>query len=69
MTVRAKLFSKDFHISPWRTKDNVFLFSDFVHIVTSSRNIWITEKTDELEFNYRDENYVAKWDQMRKLQK
>ena len=42
---------------------------DFVHIVKSIRNNWITEKTGELEFNYRGENYVAKWDQIRKLQK
>ena len=66
----SQAFFKTFpYISLWRTKDNVFLLSDFVHIVTSTRNIWITEKTDELEFNYRGENYVAKWDQMRKLQK
>ena len=66
----SQAFFKTFpYISLWRTKDNVFLLSDFAHIVTSTRNIWITEKTDELEFNYRGENYVAKWDQMRKLQK
>ena len=47
----------------------MFLLSDFVHIVKIIRNNWITEKTGELEFNYRGENYVAKWDQIRKLQK
>ena len=56
-------------ISPWRTEENVFLIFDFVHIVKSIRKNWITEKTGELEFNYRGENYVAKWDQIRKLQK
>ena len=51
------------------TEGNVFLLFDFVHIVKSIRNNWITEKTGELELNYRGENYVANWDQIRKLQK
>ena len=34
----------------------------------SIRNKWISEKTGQLEFNYRGENYIAKWDQIRKLQ-
>ena len=33
------------------------------------RNNWITEKRGELEFNYRDEHYVVKWDQITKRQK
>ena len=44
-------------ISPWRTEDVFLLFDSF------------TEKTGELEFNYRGENYIAKLDQIRKLQK
>ena len=56
-------------ISSWRTKDKVFLLFDFAHFVKRIRNNWITEKAGELEFNYRGENYVAKWDQIRKLQK
>ena len=51
------------------TEGNVFLLFDFVHIVKSIRNNWITEKTGELELNYRGENYVANWDQIRKFQK
>ena len=51
------------------TEGNVFLLFNFVHIVKSIRNNWITEKTGELELNYRGENYVANWDQIRKLQK
>ena len=31
-------------ISPWKTEDNVFLLFDFVHIVKSIRNNWITKK-------------------------
>ena len=56
-------------ISPWKKKDNVFLLFGFVNIVKSIRNNRITEKTGELEFNYRGENYVAKWNQIRKFQK
>ena len=35
-------------ISPWKTKDYAFLLFDFVHIVKSTRNNWINEKTGEL---------------------
>ena len=52
-----------------KTEGNVCLLFDFVHIVKSIRNNWITEKTGELELNYRGENYVANWDQIRKFQK
>ena len=51
------------------TEGNVFLLFDLVYIVKSIRNNWITGKTGELELNYRGENYVANWDQIRKLQK
>ena len=62
-------FKRFSRISPWRTEDNVFLLFDFVHIVKSIRNSWITEKTGELEYNYRSEDYVTNWDQIKKLQK
>ena len=55
-------------ISPWRTEDNVFLPFEFIQVVKNIRNNWIAGKTGELEFNYRGQNYVAKWDQIRKLQ-
>ena len=34
----------------WCTKDNIFLLFDYVHLLKSIRNNWITEKTQELEF-------------------
>ena len=47
----------------------MFLLFHFIHIVKSIRNNWITEKTGKLKFNYRGENYVAKWDHIRKPKK
>ena len=67
--VNQVFFKRFLCISSWRTEDNVFLVFDFVHIVKSIRNNMITEKAGELEFIYRDKNYVAKWNQIRKLQK
>ena len=65
--VNQAFFKRFSCTSPWRTEDNVFLLFYFVHIVKIMRNNWITEKTGKLEFNYQGENYVAKWDKIRKL--
>ena len=35
---------------PWRTMDNLFLQFDYVHLVKSIRNNWLTETTGELVF-------------------
>ena len=37
---------------PWLTKDGMFLLFDFVHILKSVRNNWITEKCQKLSFEY-----------------
>ena len=67
ITVWTKLQTKRFLcISPWITEDNVFLHFSFVKCIW---NNWISEKSGELEFSYQGKNYVAKWDQIRKLQK
>ena len=50
---------------PWGTKDNVFLLFDFVHLLKSIRNNWITAKTKELSF--LDEIVVAKWSDIEML--
>lgn len=34
---------------PWRTRDNMFLLFDFVHLLKNIRNNWITEATPEFE--------------------
>ena len=71
--VNQAFFKRFLYTSPGRTEDNVLIF-DFYFLISltfvkSIRNNWITEKTGELEFNNRGENYVANWDQVRKLQK
>ena len=47
---------------PWLTTDGLFLLFDFVHIIKSVRNNWLTEKTKEIIF-YDDEGKekTAKW--------
>ena len=52
-------------VSPWQTRDNIFLLFDFVHIVKSIRNNWLTEKTGEIEFG----GQIAKWSDITKLEK
>ena len=47
-------------IVPWRTKDNIFLLFDFVHLFKGIRNNWITEKMQELEFYMGGERKIAK---------
>ena len=62
--VNQKCF-KDFETvpnKPWLTTDGLFLLFDFVHIIKSIRNNWITEKTKELKFYDENGNEkIAKW--------
>lgn len=55
--------------SPWRTKDDIFLLFDYVHLLKSVRNNWITEKSQELRFIVDDNELVAKWSDLVKLHK
>ena len=48
-------------IVPWRTKDDIFLLFDFVHLFKGIRNNWITEKMQALEFYIDGERKIAKW--------
>ena len=54
---------------PWRTDNDIFLLFDFVHIVKSIRNNWITERNGEIEYEYRGDRYTAKWEHIKTLQK
>ncbi|XP_065660880.1 uncharacterized protein LOC136084588 [Hydra vulgaris] len=54
---------------PWRTKDYIYLLYDFVHLLKNIRNIWITEKSQELEFFVNKEKKVAKWSHIVALHK
>ena len=48
--VNQALFKKFDSIRPWRTKNNLFLLFDYVHLLKNIRNNWITEPTQELQF-------------------
>ena len=53
--------------SPWKTKDDIFLLFDFVHLLKCIRNNWIMEKTQELSFKISDHTYTAKWSDIKTL--
>ena len=53
---------------PWLTTDGVFLLFDYVHIIKSIRNNWLTEKTGELQFvDHGGVTRVAKWSHLKQL--
>ena len=63
-------FFKRFDLEkPWLTKGGIFLLFDFVHIVKSIRNNWITERTKELKFPDGDLVQTARWSDIIKLYK
>ena len=45
----------------WCAKGNIFLLFDYVHLLKSIRNNWITVKTQELEFYIDGEKNIAWW--------
>ena len=59
--VNQKLFTMFDRDYPWRTKDNIFLLFDYVHLFKNIRNNWITEQCQEIEFYSGDQKKVAKW--------
>ena len=54
---------------PWKTSDDIFLLFDYVHLVKSVRNNWITEKTQELLFVKSGKTCVAKWSHLKELER
>ena len=52
---------------PWKTTNGLFLLFDYVHLIKSIRNNWITEKMKELEFDIQNERFVASWNDLIKL--
>ncbi|GFO12733.1 transposable element p transposase [Plakobranchus ocellatus] len=56
-------------VSPWKTDDNIYLLFDFAHLFKSIRNNWLTGKTGEITFDHNGEEHIAKWQQIRQLQK
>ena len=55
--------------TPWKTHNNMFLLYDYVHLLKSIRNNWLSEKVGEIQFPHENTTLVAKWDHLRKLQK
>ena len=46
---------------PWLTVDNTYLLFDFVHLIKSIRNNWLTEMTEELVFEDDGQKFTARW--------
>ena len=44
---------------PWKTSDGIFLLYDYVHLLKSVRNNWVTEKTQNLEFEHENKKEIA----------
>ena len=64
--VNQSFFKKFDTISPWRTKNNLFLPFYFVYLLKNIRNNRITEATQKLEFYDHDKKVVAKWFDIKK---
>ena len=60
-------FKKFDLVSPWLTSENIVLLYDYVHLMKSVRNNWITEKCGELEFKHGDQKMIARWNDLRSL--
>ena len=67
--MNQSFFRKFDRVDPWRTRDNMFLLFDFVHLLKNIRNNWITEATQELVFTRDGKEYTARWADLIKLQK
>ena len=51
----------------WTSEESTFLLHDYVHLLKSFRNLWLTERNGELEFVLNDEILVARWQDLRDL--
>ena len=52
---------------PWVTVDNKYLLFDYVHLIKSIRNNWLTEKSGELLFEHDGVIRTAKWSHLVQL--
>ena len=52
---------------PWITIDGKFLLFDYVHLLKNIRNLWLTEKTQQLEFSKGGSRFVASWHHLKYL--
>ena len=65
--VNQNFFKRFDCVTPWRTRDNIFLLFDYVHLLKSIRNNWLTEKSQEFIFVDNGEQKIAKWGTLKKL--
>ena len=63
-----KLFGADPQ-RPWETPGGIFLIYDYVHLLKSLRNNWLTEATGELTFYHDGVRKTAKWSHLVELYK
>ena len=53
--VNQKFFKMFSSSSSWKTNDGQFILFDYVHLLKSIRNNWITETMQELEYVHENE--------------
>ncbi|XP_065649049.1 uncharacterized protein LOC136078107 [Hydra vulgaris] len=54
---------------PWLTTSGIYLLYDYVHLLKSIRNNWLTKETDELQFLNNKELALAKWSDLETIYK
>ncbi|XP_065659240.1 uncharacterized protein LOC136083651 [Hydra vulgaris] len=54
---------------PWLTTSGIYLLYDYVHLLESIRNNWLTKKTGELQFLNNKELALAKWSDLETIYK
>ena len=52
---------------PWLRVDGTYLLYDFVHLLKTFRNLWLTERAGDLQFVVDNVTYVARWQHLREL--
>ena len=63
-------FFKKFQIvedKPWLSIDGVYLIYDYVHLLKNIRNLWLTKKTMQLEFEFEGGKFKADFQYLRDL--
>ena len=65
--VNQSFFRKLELVSPWCTTKNIFLLFDYIHLIKSLCNNWITEKMQELKFSDNVSIKLAKWNDLKKF--
>ena len=63
--VNQSFFNKFELVSPWCTTGNIFLLFDYIHLIKSLRNNWITEKMQELKYLDNESIRIVKWNDLK----